>query len=336
MRLPGLRIGAVVLLLTACAQAGERCALVWTRGVNEHPEWCEAFQKAGFDSLTVKLPPTARDTLWWTNPSSLDSTNALLAEAHRTNLRGYFQIPLGMMTGTKFGPRTMTAAGFTESLLACPLNEEFWEKYLIPTLSFVARKSLDHPALKGVILDTEQYYGKERSGAINEHYCFCDACFSEFFKSRGIREALPTPAARQPWLESNDLLAAYWQHLEDRTREHFQRLAKSIQEIAPDFEIHFYIFEDTWFYRGLLKGLSVTKHPVFVFDGKTYNGFLKGWSKEAKSALARLNHRAVWVPGFYTATLNLRALRINIRKALEDGGSYWVYNEEEPFPFAEF
>lgn len=309
------------------------CALAWTHGMNDHPEWCEKFRQAGFDSLCIGLPKNTRESFWWRDSSSLDSIHPLLQEAKSAGLRSYIQIPMGMMTGTKFGSRTVTAAGFEEPLLACPLNENFWSEFLVPAVSAIARLSLEFPGLRGVILDTEQYYGKERSGAINEHYCFCDECFGGFLKSLKIQGPMPARNGRLPWLEARGQLADYWKNLEHRVQKRAEHLEAAVQAIAPKFEIHFYIFEDTWFYRGLLRGLASSGHTVFVFDGKTYNGFLKIWAEEAKAALAALNPRAVWVPGFYTETLNPRALRINIRKAKETDGSYWVYNTRIPFPF---
>lgn len=324
----GWKIFCAVMAFACVATAQETYRLIWTHGMNENPQWCATFKDAGFDSLTVAIPPEARNEQWWLNSDSLQSSDPLLSEAGRVQLRAYYQVPLGMGPGTKIGGRTVTAAGFKEPLLACPLNNEFWSNYLIPAVSAIARKSLHHSVLKGVILDTEQYYGKERSGAINDHYCFCDECFGSFHAS-----PLPAAAERKSWLEAHHRESDYWQHLENRMEEKAAKLAETIKAIAPDFEIHFYIYEPTWYYRGLLKGLVRLEHPIMICDGKTYDGFLQGWSEEARISVRELNPRAVWSPGFYTAPLNPRTMGANVRKALETGGSYWIYNNTLPFPF---
>lgn len=323
---------ATIILFGSLATAPASYTLIWTWGMNDHPEWCEAFKKAGFNSLVTAIPRKVMTERWWLNSASLATTDAVLAEAARTQMRAYFQIPLGMGPGTQIGRRTVTAAGFTEPLLACPLNQEFWDDYLIPAVMTIARKSLDHPALKGVILDTEQYYGKERSGAINEHYCFCDTCFGGFLKKIGTKESLPVAAGRKPWLEAAGKEADYWKYLETCAQKQVDKLVDAIKDITPNFEIHFYIYQPTWYYRGLLKGLARLGHPVLVCDERSYSGFLKGWSQEARAGVLELNPKAVWSPGFYTTALSPRMMRANVRQALETVGSYWIYNNTVPFP----
>jgi len=334
----GKFLGAVSVFSILCcaprADAGESCAVIWTYGISDHPEWCETFKRAGFTALTAPLPKETRDVKWWLEPASLDSTDALLAGAARTQLDVYYQVPLGMMIGTKFGPRTVTAAGFEEPSLPCPLNEFFWNDYLVPVVSAIARKALNHPAVKGVILDTEQYYGKERSGAIDENYCFCDECFGGFLKKSGIEEPLPVASERRLWLDTNRQESSYWKYLEERMTKRAAQMAAVVQAIAPGFQIHFYIFEDAWYYRGLLKGMMVSNQPVFVFDAKTYDGYLNNWAEEAAKKTRELNPLAVWVPGFYTGSLSARALRANVSKATKTQGSYWIYNQIIPIPEA--
>lgn len=326
-------MGAIAVFCSfSHALAQNSCALIWTYDINDHPEWCEAFKKAGFTALTATLPQETRNENWWHDPASLASTDALLAEANRTQLDVYYQVPLGMMIGTKFGPRTVTAAGFEEPSLPCPLNKVFWSDYLIPAVSAIARKSLEYPAVKGVILDTEQYYGKERSGAINEHYCFCDECFGEFLKTNVINDPPPARSGRSLWLKGHNWEEKYRKHLEERMTKQTAEMASTVRAIAPGFQINFYIFEDAWYYRGLLRGMTPSGLPVLVFDAKTYDGYLNEWAEEAVELTRKLNPQAVWVPGFYTGTLNPRATRANIRKAMETVGSYWIYNQFVPIP----
>lgn len=327
---------AVVTL--ACATSGRTLAegyysLIWTHRLNDFPEWCDAFKKAGFNSLVVPIPRMSGEEKWWLLADGLEPSNPLLDKAAETQFRAYYQLPIGMGPGTKIGPRLVTAAGFKEPLLACPLSDEFWDNYLIPSITAIARKSLDRPALKGVILDTEQYYGKERSGALNNNYCFCDECFQGFLNSLNLRDALPDPQSRQPWLVSHGRMDDYWRYLERRMESKTGKLSEAVKAISPSFEIHFYIYENTWYYRGLLKGLINLGRPVLICDGTTYDGFLVKKAQEVKSEVKRLNSMAIWAPGFYTESLNPRTMGINVGKATEGRGSYWIYNRIVPFPF---
>lgn len=320
-------------VLSSAVSAGESYKLAWTWGILEHPEWCENFRQAGMNAVTVPIPEGARNVAWWKLPTPLKDADPLLEKAAQTGLRGYVQVPLGMGPGTKIGRRLVTADGFTEPLLACPLSREYLTEYLIPAVTAIARQSLGIPALRGVILDTEQYYGKERSGALNEHYCFCDGCFGGFWQTIKAPDPLPEPKERLAWLEQRERLQDYWKYLEDLTAANTQELARAVKAVAPEFEVHFYVFDDTWFYRGLLRGLRALDRPVMVCDERSYNGFLKPWAQKAAALVRELNPNAVWSPGFYTEHLSPRIMKTNIRMALAVGDSFWIYNNTIPFPF---
>lgn len=318
-----------IVMATCYCEEPLKTSLMWTWGLIDHPEWCDSFKAAGFNSVVMPVPRTNK---WWLEPDGMRAGQALLEKAAALQLGVYVQFPIGMGQGTTYGTRTVTAAGFTEPRLACPLSGTFWAEYMIPAISRLAVESVKSPGLKGVILDTEQYYGTERSGAINDNYCFCDECFGGFLQATHSSAVLPEPSLRMAWLTRESKVSAYWDYLEKRMQKRTEELVTSLKAKSPDFAVHFYIFDNTWYYRGLLKGLKASGHPVIVCDEKSYYGYLRDRRSEVMAALQSLNANAIWSPGFYTGALNPRAMGVNVRQAIKDGGSYWVYNSKLPFP----
>ncbi|MBI4027639.1 MAG: hypothetical protein HY360_21815 [Verrucomicrobia bacterium] len=305
--------------------------LVWSWYMNEHPEWYPAFKAAGFNAIVVNAHSQATPK-WWQSPIGLQHLTPPLDAVAKNKLHAYAQISIGGDIGVRIGRRAVTRQGTLEEGLACQLDPAWWGEYLIPAIESLARMSMEQPALRGVLIDTEQYGGKETSGALSNIYCFCDDCFLRFLLERKLGKEIPARAQRAAWLESRTLLTDYHLFLQNQMESRTKELADRLAKIQPAFEIHFYSVDDSWYYRGLLRGLAERKLPVFVLDERTYGGYLPQRGKEMDDFLRAHNPRAVWAPGFYTKTLSARAIGINIRRVREENRPYWLYNEDNPFP----
>ncbi|MBI4024209.1 MAG: hypothetical protein HY360_04455 [Verrucomicrobia bacterium] len=239
---------------------------------------------------------------------------------------------VSMKISQRNGRHAVTAKGTVEERLACPVDPRWWKDYLEPSLETLARHSLKEPALRGVVIDTEQYQGKETSGAVGDIYCFCDDCMTGFLEDRKIQQALPVPAKRSERMEKLGLLADYRDHLEKQVQKLASTLATRLAKINPAFEIHFYCVEEGWFYRGFLKGLAANQLPVCVLDSSTYNGYLPKRGEKMRQMLAACNPKAIWMPGYYTDSMTARGIGITIRKMNAEKIPWWLYNQEIPFP----
>jgi hypothetical protein len=91
----------------------------------------------------------------------------------------------------------------TMRLTPCPLDEEFWNRYVLGRMTYLAEHA-SADGLAGAVLDPEMY------GADHTSYgtvCYCPDCMREFFQAAG-REApnpLPPPGERAVWLRQNGL-----------------------------------------------------------------------------------------------------------------------------------
>ena len=106
--------------------------------------------------------------------------------------------------------REVTVTGETMKLTPCPLDEEFWTRYILGRMVFLAEHAREL-GLTGGILDPEMY------GADHTSYgdvCYCDSCLREFLQASGraVPDALPAPATRAAWLEQEGLRASFERH----------------------------------------------------------------------------------------------------------------------------
>lgn len=303
--------------------------LFWSWNTDTNPQWPAEFKAVGFNAITTAAPRTPG---WWEKPSSFDSKIALLDAAMKADMDVYIQLMWNNDLAAHITPHAVTLKGTAEDRLACPVAPEFWRDYLTVQVEALAKKALENPVIKGIIFDTEQYQGRETSGAITDIYCFCDRCFGQFLKERNRPVQLPPLAERGPWLEQNHLLTEYYASLEKQVQKLTAALVRDIAGINPRFQMHFYIINDSWFYRGFLRGLATSGQTVYVLDEKTYNGYLPARATEMEPFISALNPHAVWSPGLYTGVLSSRGLFLNLRKLRQEGRPYWVYNQKTPFP----
>lgn len=328
----GLTILALIgVLLAQPARAGTEVPLrlFWSWDTDKNPQWAGEFKAVGFNAITAAAPRTPR---WWDQPTAFDNLVPLLDASEKAGMGVYLQLMWSNDLTARINPHTVTLKGTAEDRLACPASPEFWRDYLTVQLEALAKKALEKPVIKGVIHDTEQYQGKETSGAITDIYCFCDHCFARFMEEQHRSMKLPPLPERGPWLEQNQLLPAYYASLEKQIETLSAALVQRVAEINPNFEMHFYIIHDSWFYRGFLRGLATSGRTVYVLDERTYNGYLPARAGEIEPVIHASNPHAVWSPGLFTSVLSPRGLFLNLRRIRQENRPYWLYNQKSPFP----
>lgn len=307
--------------------------LSWTWAAQEYPEWLKQFRDAGFTAVVATLP--AKQS-YWEQPETLRVLYPQIKAAAEAGLDVYTQMYMGSDPTSKLAQRTghhaVTRRGTVEPHLLCPVSDAMWQEYLTPATVTVAKLAMEHPAIRGLLLDTEQYAGTETSGAVSDIYCFCDACMARFGEVQHISVPDLKPEERAAWLEQQNLLEPYYQLLEQRLEAQAEAMARQVQQVNPRFELHFYLIDDSWFYRGLLRGWGVLDKPLLIFDGSTYYGYLPRKAEQMEQYLAKLNPRAVWSPGFWTHPLSARALGLNLQRVVEEDRPFWIYNQIRPYP----
>ncbi len=157
--------------------------------------------------------------------------------------------------------------------LLSPLDQRFWQDVMIPGFEEVARFSLKHPSVRGVTVDFEMY-GYEPVIFYPEAVGFEDAAFQAVAASLpAAARALP-PERRYEWLRDHDLLGRYFSLLEGETEKLGRLIRRRVHAINPKFIFGAYQagLPYTWFYRGLMRGLSTPEMPMIWMSFSTFSG----------------------------------------------------------------
>lgn len=173
----------------------------------------------------------------------------------------------------------------------CPLSEEYWERTFLRRALAVARLSEECPSIIGFGLDPESYYfsswytkAYEEKGVprptwgqttfFSHDECFCDRCFLGFLESQGLQrpEVAADGKARFDWLEGRDVSGEYYEYLADELRALTARLREKVHAVNPHmaFAVMLLGSSDSYWCRGVSRGLGTPRLPVFDYDEATY------------------------------------------------------------------
>ena len=152
-----------------------------------------------------------------------------------------------------------------------PLDLRYWYEMMIPALEEVARFSLKHPSVKGATIDWETY-GFDPFKMYPQAIGFEDVSYSAFLRAAAghlddatIAEAATLiPAQRYTWLRDRGLLHFFFLLLENESEKLGRIIRQRIHAINPDFIFGAYqaALPDTWFYRGIIRGMSTPEMPM--------------------------------------------------------------------------
>ncbi len=161
-----------------------------------------------------------------------------------------------------------------------PLDLRLWQEVIIPALEEVARFGLRHPSVKGATVDYEMY-GYEPIIFYPEAIGFEDVAYHAFLRSADgyVDAKLLDEAAfvraeqRYPWLRDHGLLDTYFLLLENESEKLGRMIRQRIHAINPNFIFGAYQagLPYSWFYRGLIRGLSTPQMPMLwmAFQGQS-------------------------------------------------------------------
>jgi hypothetical protein len=142
---------------------------------------------------------------------------------------------------------------------------------MIPALEEIAAFGLVHPSVKGATIDFEMY-GYDPFKIYPQAIGFEDVAYGAFLRAavghlNEITRAEASgikPEQRYEWLRSRGLLHFYFLILELESEKLGRLIRQRIRAINPDFIFGAYqaALPDTWFYRGLIRGLSTPEMPM--------------------------------------------------------------------------
>jgi len=175
--------------------------------------------------------------------------------------------------GTGFDPKRYEqcrGADERPMRLLAPLDLRYWNDLMIPAIEEVARFSLRHPSVKGVTVDFEMY-GYEPVIFYPEAVGFEDSAFQSVAAGLPPEARTLPPERRYTWLRDHAALGKYFQLLEGEAEKLGRGIRQRIHAINPKLIFGAYQagLPYTWFYRGLMRGLSTPEMPMIWMSFST-------------------------------------------------------------------
>lgn len=207
-------------------------------------------------------------------------------EAERTRLRHRWETFAGLLDGSPVGwtiGMNYPGTGFDPTRyqqcrgadgrpikLISPLDLRFWREIMIPAFEEVARFSVKHPSVKGITIDYEMY-GYEPVIFYPETIGFEDVAFHAVATHLPAEARDLPPERRYEWLRDRGLLGQYFGLLEHEAEKLGRSIRVRIHSINPKFIFGAYQagLPYTWFYRGLMRGMSTPEMPMIWLSFST-------------------------------------------------------------------
>jgi hypothetical protein len=159
--------------------------------------------------------------------------------------------------------------GHTYSKIPSPLDfEHFWKPEVLEPFTLFCKHFQHHLPITGVFLDFEMYHAPEQASAYSDHMDFSHNTWQRCCQSIGDGSScgLSTVAQRVEYLLNNQLFEPYFIHLENAAETLGKTIKKELQLLIPHLLIAAYLptLPSSWFYRGIMRGLSSKEHPVIT------------------------------------------------------------------------
>lgn len=164
--------------------------------------------------------------------------------------------------------RKVVSTGGITGLAPCPFDKRYWEDYYTKRLVEIAEVSLEED-IDAIVIDTELYGvnvpGDIGTWAYTNNFCFCDSCFGDFCKRKGIDRQIPN-ASRYSFLKGEGYLEEYYQVLGERIEKFASNLEREIHKVNPKIILGFFLYpHSSWYYPSFLKGISTPNMPALIF-----------------------------------------------------------------------
>ncbi len=292
---------------------------------------CRYLKDAGFNFIEAPLQASTFKGL------KNDSTRKAFADDLRFTLSILQKYDLKVIAGpnlpnpdyfkNKLYSKTASVDGI-ENGSPSPLDINYWNDAVKPVAVELAKLSKEFPnTLLGSFNDME-LYGFE-SLTITEAFSFDSLTFNKFLERKKTlllkrnlyNEALDVlPHLRFEWLKQNNLLRIYFSTLEDVVSEMAKQLDDEIRKINPDFIWGFYTpgIPQSWYYKGLWKGLSLPGRPVFLI---TY----EGRGNQQVDYLASDGIYLIHCPGLLMNTLKGNEWKECLTGFAKNENGYWLF-----------
>ena len=223
--------------------------------------------------------------------------------------------------------REVTVNGELMQLTPCPLDEEFWNRYILDRAVFLAAHAKEL-GLTGAIIDPEMYGADHTCFATA---CYCDDCLREFAKATGLTLPAPLPelAQRAAWLKEKGLAAQFQNYFVDRIKGFCRRTEREVHATNPDFLLGVLHLDDPLpFQWGMAMGLGTATHPVLGFSEATYSNGYTDYVDQQSKTFAALPAQVLFVPGLWQQQFPAENLAEQYYTCAAHATGYWIYTLE--------
>lgn len=156
--------------------------------------------------------------------------------------------------------------GKSYSHIPCPLDwDNFWQPEVVEPFTLFSDLAYGLP-IAGVFLDFEMYHAQNQANSFTDQFDFSDYAWQIYCEqvSNPSANQYPTVAHRVAYLAREKKFTQYFKILECHAEKIGVRLKNSFRTTNPNILIGAYAptLPNSWFYRGLLRGLSSQQEPV--------------------------------------------------------------------------
>jgi len=222
--------------------------------------------------------------------------------------------------------RCVMANGF-EDVVACPLDADYWRKFVIPWAVALARLGRERgKRVDGLWMDFELYASRSGHNYYTENACYCDHCFGAFLASKNLKNPAVPPKDRARWLKDKGLWKEYHPFLEKRIEEFASELEREVHRVHPDFILGFYPTPHCWSLRGIARGLGTERVPMIAWATQTYGGGVpERIPDNPRRWLAEQGIHAYYCAGMLLRRYSAKNLAYHVYAAAEKSDGYWLF-----------
>ncbi len=268
-------------------------------------------KRAGMNSMILK--------------ASVEKALPWLREAKKQGMRCFLALNFNVNAEEEGLRQAVLADGRVERY-ACPLDDRFWRDHLTPAIMERVALSGD-PDLQvdGLWIDFELY-----STVTGQRYynnaCYCDHCFGEFCKHKGIQTPKLGYAERAPWLKEQGYAEEYQPYLGERMEALATELREKIHAVNPNFLLGFYPTPHNWSLMAVARGFSTERVPILLWATDTYGGggparVPDDWRQE----YADQGINARYLAGMLLRSYSAKNLAANIYQTTDKCDGYWLF-----------
>jgi len=279
------------------------------------PEEIEKYANAGINTVFLIYPEEAAAVAW-------------SAVGQRHGFAIWIVLPLFYDVGHYIRSGDLRPCVFADRVpddLVCPLQDEYWERFVTPIVRRWAQLARVAP-IEGIVLEANAV-GTIHSSYTEADSCLCDDCFSRFLSLGRIGERLESfpMSDRWSWVVANQRVAQWRETFALRTRIKAEILRQQMERENERISFGAFDLKGTWLHWGLLTGLgngssppiAVAREPTF---GRGFSAAVRWFSED----LARRGIAHHWLPGFDVTKFKPAELAVHLRAAIAAGYGYWL------------